>query len=387
MIVKDAFLSIGVNEISDHNAGNNKGLAPHVENWYQGKRQPAGKAYGLNDVDVLTNSMVMRIILEEGSDGRTKAIGAELTSGKIIKANDETILCCGTIRTSQILVLSGIGPAEELSKHNSKQLVDSPDVGRTLSDHYTITQFFKVRKPEKGLCAPSPAFNHPNFIEGFPTDYLTTESAPSEAIKAALIANGESDVTDKHPLLHPPRRHYELLSMYARTEVPMTNMGLPFDGSILSVGILNMLPKSYGTITLNSTDPADDPIIDPDYCATKVDRVILRAAIRRNMAVFETPEGQSIVEGEVPPNGHTALTSASTDAELDARVRWVGASLYHATGTAAMGKVVNTECWVLGVNGLRVVDAGVITTPIAARYQVFVYAIAEQMADIIASKK
>ena len=384
--VKDAFLKIGVKSIEDHNSGDNKGLAPHVENWHQGKRQPTGKAYGLHGVEVLTDSLVKRIILEDGANGRKKAVGAELTSGRVITANKEVIVCCGAIRTPQLLMLSGIGPAGELKKHGIEQLVDAPEVGQNLSDHCTITQFFKVRNPEKGLCAPSPGFNHPSFIEGFPTDYIITESAPFEALKAALKADGEPNVTDKHSLLHPPRSHFELLPMYAPTEVPLTNMNLPFDGSILSVGILNLLPTSRGTITLDSTDPAADPVIDPNYYATEVDRVILRAAMRRNMTAFETPEGQSIVEGEVPPSGHVALSSASTDEELDARVRRVGASFYHAAGTASMGKVVDTDCRVFGTEALRVVDASIIPTPLAAHYQVAVYAIAESAAEIIASQ-
>ena len=366
--IKDTYLRIGVKPNHDHNSGDNKGIAPYVENWYRGKRQATGKAYGLTGVQVLTNSTVKRIMLKHEANGRKKAVGAELTTGEVITANNEVILCCGAIHTPQILMLSGVGPIDELKKQGIKQLVDAPEVGKNLSDHHSITQFFKVRNPEMGLCAPSPAFNHPSYLAGFPTGYVITESAPSQAIKQALEADGETGNMDKHPLLYPPRSHYELIPMYAMFKVPLINTNLPVDGSIMSVGILNLLPTSRGTITLSSTDPAADPIIDPNYFATEVDRAILRAAIRRNMAAFETPEGRFIVEGEVSSNGDPALSTASTDAELDARVRRVGASFYHAAGTASMGKVVDSNCRVFGTEALRVVDASVIPTPIATHY-------------------
>jgi len=386
--LKKAYLNIGVKPTFDHNGGDNKGMAPHIENWYEGKRQPAGKAYGLKGVEVLTNMTVKKIILEDSPKNVKKATGVELTSGRILKANKEVIVCCGALRTPQLLMLSGLGPADQLKKHSIPLLVELPAIGKNLFDHSAITQFYRIHNPEKGLCAPSPAFNHPSYGDGFPTDYIVTESAPTSALKAALQLDfPEQPVTDKHPYLFPPRSHYEILPMYAPTEVPLTNMNIPMDGSIISIGILNLLPTSRGSVSLASTDPTADPLIDPNYYATHTDRAVLRAAMRRNMSAFETPEGQAVVAEEVPPAGFPALTSKSTDEELDARVRRCAASFYHVAGTASMGQVVDTECRVKGVEGLRVVDASVLPTPISAHYQVLVYAPAEQMAEVIAGKK
>ena len=127
-------------ENPDANSGNPIGIAPYTENWRDGVRQPAGKAYGLKGVSVLTNSTVRRIVLEDGV-----AKGAELINGHIIMAKREVILCCGSIRTPQLLLLSGIGPADELSKHGIKQLVDAPEVGLNFHDHVCMAQFYKVR--------------------------------------------------------------------------------------------------------------------------------------------------------------------------------------------------------------------------------------------------
>lgn len=139
-LLREAFVrGTGLQEIKDANGGEPIGIAPYTENWYKGKRQPAGQAYGLKGVDILTSSTVSRILLENNT-----AKGAELTDGRTILANREVILTCGSIRTPQILMLSGIGPTDELSKHDIKQLLDAPEVGGNFHDHVSMTQFYKV---------------------------------------------------------------------------------------------------------------------------------------------------------------------------------------------------------------------------------------------------
>lgn len=80
--LKEAYSRIGVNVIHDHNGGDNKGMAPHIENWYNGKRQPAGKAYGLDGVEVFTNVTANSIVLEDNSKGLKVATGVRLSSGE-----------------------------------------------------------------------------------------------------------------------------------------------------------------------------------------------------------------------------------------------------------------------------------------------------------------
>ena len=139
--LRTAFLKgTGLPASTDANGGNPIGVAPYTENWHpKGKRQPAGKAYGLNGVNVITNSLVRRVILEGNV-----AKGAELADGRIIMAKREVIISCGSIRTPQLLMISGIGPADELSKHGIQQLIDSPEVGCNFHDHVCMAQFYKV---------------------------------------------------------------------------------------------------------------------------------------------------------------------------------------------------------------------------------------------------
>ena len=385
--LKEAYLHVGVKPIPDHNAGDNKGMAPYVENWYKGKRQPAGKAYGLKGVDVI-HVTAKRVIFDVSPGGKPKATGVELVSGETITAKKEVIVSCGAIRTPQMLMLSGIGPPSELQKHRIPLVLASPEVGRNFSDHMAITQYYRIHDPEKGLCAPSPAFNHPSYVEGFPTDYIIVEPAPTDLLKKALeqdvASSSNIPIPDTHPHIFPPRSHYEILPMYAPTIVPFQDLDIPLDGSIISIGILNLLPTSRGTITLTSVDPSVDPAIDPNYYATKADHVILRAAVRRNVAAFETPQAQEIVKEEVVPPGYPSLTSRSTDEEIDRRIRRYAMTFFHGCGSASMGTVVDSECRVVGTEGLRVIDASVVPTPVSAHYMVVTYALAEQMAAIIA---
>lgn len=104
-----------------------------------------------------------------------------------------------------------------------------------------------------------------------------------------------------------------------------------------------------------STNPSDAPFIDPNYYATEVDRTALRHGVRRMLKVLlGTPEGQEIFSEEVMPEGLPILSIGSTDEEIDRRIKLVGKTFYHGAGSAAMGKVVDTNLLVKGSCGVRI---------------------------------
>ena len=166
----------------------------------------------------------------------------------------------------------------------------------------------------------------------------------------------------------------------------MTDLNIPFDGTCLTSGVLNILPTSHGCVKLASTDSTADPLIDPKYYATEVDRVVLRSGLRLSMRALETPEAQTLIDHEVVPQGFQALTSQSSDKEIDGRVKRSAAAWFHFAGYAAMGKVVDRELRVFGVKGLRVCDPSVFPCPIGAHYQVATYTLAEQAADMTTAR-
>jgi choline dehydrogenase-like flavoprotein len=181
--------------------------------------------------------------------------------------------------------------------------------------------------------------------------------------------------------------HTETLVLYAPTGSATSGRDIPFDGTYIGTAVLGLTPVSRGSITLASLNPRDPPIIDPNFYSKEVDHVMIRHAARELMQMFQdTDEGKQMVVGEIPPQGYPVLTAGSSDEEIDHRVRRVGASFFHPGGSAAMGKVVDTDLKVLGVRGLRIVDASIFPVPIAAHYQATVYAVAELAADIISGR-
>lgn len=379
--IERAWSELGVERVWDANSGESLGLTELAESWRDGKRQCASQAYSLSGVTVLCSTVVHRVIVEDLSGVKT-ATAVELVDGQVITARREIILSCGTYRTPQVLMLSGIGAKEDVTRHNIPLTVDCPEVGRNFHDHLAVCLWWKLRHPEQGLALGTPDWEDVAYSKGLPSDWIAFSQVPSEVLRQALMADGES--TDAHGLLKPERCHLETLVAYAPAGAQLADVAIPLDGTHVTTAVLGMTPTSRGTVNIASSDPRTPPKIDPNYYATEADRQALRYGIRQALRLLqETQSGNSIVENEVPPAGYPTLNANSTDAEIDARINRVGNTFYHAGGSASMGKVVDTQLRVYGVDRLRVVDASVIPLPIAAHYQAIVYAIAEKAADMI----
>ena len=217
------------------------------------------------------------------------------------------------------MLLSGIGPTKELEEHGITAVVDAPGVGKNLIDHMAVAQWWKLRNPDAGLSMGSPTFMKPSFAKGSPLDWVATQSVPQDGLKKA-IAVEESKVDDSHSLLTPMRSFVESLVVYVGASATLPT--IPMDGGHITSTVIGLLPTSRGSVTLASNDPAAAPRIDPNYNATEVDRFVMRSGLRKMMEVLlDTKEGQAIVEGETVAEGCSALTSASSDDQLDERIK------------------------------------------------------------------
>ena len=377
----EGWKKVGVHRIQDGNMGSQLGIAEMIENWRDGKRQMTRNAYELSGVQILTETLVHRIIIEE-RNGDQVATGVLLADGRVISVKKEVILSAGVYRTPQVLMLSGIGPKDELSRHGITQIIDSPEVGRNFYDHSALCQWWKVKHPERGVAIGTPLWTDPAYFEGKPCDWVVFSQTPGTQLEASLSASGIS-ATSQRAILNPECCHTETLIVYVPTG-RMTGFALPMDGNYISSCVLGIMPISRGAITLASSDPKDNPVLDPNFYGSEADRLMMRNGIRQvTEMLLNTAEGCDSVKEEVVPEGCKPFTLQSTDEEIDERVRMLAGSFYHPAGSAAMGKVVDTDLKVYGVKGLRVVDASVIPVSIAGHYQVAVYATAEQAADII----
>ncbi|RAK90254.1 alcohol oxidase [Aspergillus costaricaensis CBS 115574] len=384
--VRSAWERIGVKFNPDANAGNALGLAHFGENWRDGQRQLASEAYGLSrhqGISIVTETLVEKVLLKEQASQQV-ATGVAVVGGQEYRATREVIISAGTYRTPQVLMLSGIGPAEELAKHNIPQLVNAPEVGYNFHDHMCFPQWWKLRHPERGLSMGTPLWDSPAYGMGVPYDWNVTLQTPADALIQAFREDDGQAPSKDHPFLDPKFAHSEILVIYAPMSQAVTGFETAMDGTHISTAVLLMTPTARGKITIADANPASAPVIDPNYCSKAVDRAIIRDGIRRvAKLLLDTPEGHDIVDTEVPRPGNEPIRLDSTDEEIDRNIRNGAITFFHPGGSASMGKVVDTQLRVKGVKGLRVADASVVPVPLVAHYQAILYAMAEKAADLL----
>jgi hypothetical protein len=214
--------------------------------------------------------------------------------------------------------------------------------------------------------------HQPSGAEGFPQrkhghqEWIHTGTVPQDEIIPALRKDGVQDAAN-HASVASPRAHYEILFGYLPPQGTPKETE-PYIPSVYFAGIVGFLTTSRGSIMLASADAATDPVIDPNYFATQHDWAILRNAARVAMSVMSTDALKEHIEGAIDVKGFE-LRPDSTDEQIDAHVKAHSSTFFHPGGTAAMGKVVDTECRVQGVRGLRVVDASILPLTVGAHYQ------------------
>lgn len=383
----DAWNEAGSPTALDGNDGNPIGAAELQENRRDGLRQLAANIYPLTGATVVTSALVEKVLFDCSKKPHV-AIGVQLANGTVFKASKEIILSTGAYRTPQVLMLSGIGSQSDLNKFGIPTVVNLPDVGKNLADHPMIVQYWKL-KPDVAaqgvaLGSNNSLFNEAQFSTGTPADWIVSSSVPTDGLKAAIEADTGSTPTPDDPLLNA-RTFLESLVVYAGASA--SDPAIPLDGTHIVATLIGLMPSSKGTVTISSTDIHDPPVIDPNYLATAVDKFVHRQGVRGLIKLMlGTETGKTLIDSNTPPDGFPALSLNSTDEELDAFIRHVSINTYHPMGTAAMGKVVDTNLKVQGIANLRVVDASVFPSVIAAHIQQAVYALAVQAAQIIASQ-
>ncbi|KAI1754462.1 GMC oxidoreductase [Xylaria castorea] len=378
---EEAWADIGVKKLprADMNAGNNLGLAELNENRSKGARQIAPLVYPLDGITVQADTLVQSIVLEGSrATGITLADGTEISS-------QEVIVAAGAYRTPQLLMLSGIGPRETLENHGIEVKIENPHVGKNFNDHVKVHLNWKLKDPSKGYAIGSgnPIFSQPEFATGVPLTYVAGTTISRGTLEAAIAKDeGENAVTPDHYLLKRDWALMETLVLY------LGSPPVAIDGNHISSALMASKPTSRGTVTITSKDPKDAPLLDPNYYATEVDKVVWRHSLRQvtELMTGDTALGQ-VVSGETPLPGFEPIRPDSTDEYLDQRVKAHGGSTFHGSSSCSMGKVVDGELRVKGAQNLRIVDASVFPISIGAHIMAAVYALAEQAAVIISGKE
>ncbi|RYP69740.1 hypothetical protein DL771_005942 [Monosporascus sp. 5C6A] len=371
-VIEESLGAIGVSPLPDYdyNVENNIGLGELHENRRNGARQLASLAYSLKGVTVLTDTLVESVLLDKTD--ALRATGVRLANGTELFSK-EVIVSAGAYRTPQLLMLSGIGPADVLERHDIEVKLDAPEVGKNFSDHLSFLVNWKLRDPSKGYAIGSanPLFLEPQFGLGMPVTSVALTPVPREGLEAAIAAD-EGPVKSDHYLLKSTHAMMESFFLY----VPSAPL-VP-DGTHVSTFMMALKPTSRGTVSIKSKNPADPPLLDPNYLGTEVDRYVWRTALRSMVTLMAGPTalGRDIIAGETPPNGLPPITLDSSDEYLESRLRTGGGSTFHGMGSCAMGKVVDSDLRVKGVHNLRIVDASVFPVAMGSHIQAAVYALA-----------
>lgn len=329
--VFNSYEAVGIEALPglDANTGDNLGFGEIAENRRNGKRQIASEYYPLDGITVLTGSLVEKILLENvstdngnRSGNKLIATGVRLVNGTEFRGK-EIIASAGAYRTPQLLMLSGIGPAEVLSEFGIEQKLDAPEVGQGLADHLFFTTEWKLA-PEHRLDtvdSGDPLFSEAQYGLGQPNNFVASYGVSDVSGLAQAIASdeGQAPVPDAHPLLKETRTLFEAFVLYTNFDPT-----LPTNSSYLTAANVGLLPTSRGSVSISSSDPTVPPVINPNFFASEVDRFVWRDGLRKTIKMMvggETPLSQGIVLGEAPPAGLSALTVDSTDDEIDARIR------------------------------------------------------------------
>ncbi|MFC4913202.1 GMC family oxidoreductase [Actinomadura gamaensis] len=354
----------GLAENRDFNGAEPDGVGYYQVTHKQGRRWSTAVGY-LHPVEdrpnltVVTDALVTGVVIEGG-----RAVGVTYEArGETVtaRAEGEVVLSGGAVNSPQLLMLSGIGPADHLREHGIDVVVDAP-VGRGLQDHPFVNVMFATPRV-KGLWElPSPL----TFAQW---------RAFGRGPYASNVAECGGFVRTVDGLPAPDLQYHVL-------PVPFIDQGLVEPTQrLLSVMVTAVAIESRGALTLRSASPHAKPLIDPAYLAAKSDLDILVAGVRQAREIAATGPLASLVAGEYAPG-----EQAVSDEDVAAFVRREVATLFHPTSTCAMGgdgAVCDTELRVRGVEGLRVVDASVMPSVPRGNTNAPTIAIAERAADLI----
>jgi choline dehydrogenase len=362
----DAAVEAGLPRNPDFNAATQEGAGFFQVTQRNSRRWSAADAYlkpsmSRANLTVRTGAHAARVVVENG-----RATGVEFIAGgrrEAACASREVILSGGAVNSPQLLLLSGIGPAEHLRALGIPVVHDLPGVGENLEDHLVACMGWQCTQPI--TLDTAGAFKNK-------VRYLLFRSGPL----ASNVAEGGVFASSRAGLPAP-----DLQLLFAPLYYLEHGFRHP-PGHGFGIGTTLIRPASRGRIRLRSADPLAHPAIDPNYLAERQD---LEALVEGVKLARRIGAGKALAPyrgSEVEPGDEVR-----TDAEIEEFLRRHAETLYHPTGTCRMGAdemaVVDAELRVRGLAGLRVVDASVMPSIIGGNTNAPTIMIAEKASDLI----
>jgi choline dehydrogenase len=347
----DAFIQAGAQAgypvTQDYNGAAQEGFGPFEATIWKGRRWSAANAYlrpaqKTGRVEVI-RGLARRVVF----DGK-RAVGVEVSREgqvEVVRAGAEVILSASSINTPKLLMLSGVGPAAHLAEHGIGVVADRKGVGANLQDHLEIYMQFAAKQPitlYKYWNLWGKAWVGAQWL------FTGTGLGASNQFEACGFIRSAAGIDY-------PDIQFHFLPIAVRYDGKAVASGHGFQAHVGP-----MRSTSRGSVTLRSADPAADPVIRFNYMSEARDWEEFRTCIRLTREIFSQPAMAEHVKHEIQPG-----QGVTTDEEIDAFIREHAESAYHPCGTARMGRaddpmaVVDPECRVIGVEGLRVADSSI----------------------------
>jgi choline dehydrogenase-like flavoprotein len=356
----------GIPRIDDPNGPEQDGVSMFQVTQRGGRRWSAADGYlrpamRRPNLQVVTRAHALGLLWEGGRVAGVRH--ARRGRGeRVARAGREVILAGGAIGSPQLLLLSGIGPADHLRDVGVEVRHDLPAVGRDLQDHPLFAVLFEVGDEDTlfGADKPKPL-----------AEWLLRRTGPLTSTAAEVVAFVRS-----RPGLPAADLQFHIGALYFENHGQET-----FDGHAASLGPVLVSPRSRGRVWLRSADPRDKPRILTNTLAEREDLDALVAGVRLAREIAASEPLASTVVREIKPGAE-----ADSDADLADAVRRRVELLYHPVGTCAMGgedAVLDPELRVRGVEGLRVVDASAMPLIPGGNTHAPTVMLAERASDLI----
>ncbi|XP_058801694.1 neither inactivation nor afterpotential protein G-like [Phymastichus coffea] len=343
------------------------------------------RAWNRRNLHILVNTLVTKVLLNVTN--RSDGIEIRYVDGirEKIEARREVVLCAGAIGTPHLLLLSGIGPANDLRKLKVDVRMDMPAVGKNYFDHLNMPVSVNVDAPVSVTLAKLQTFATLADYFVFKTGYLATNGIM-----------GMARLDNSGVILAGVAANEKLLKDLANYRTETFRSLYPTYNDTVREGFLLMSsclqPHSRGYVALRSQEPTDRPIIEPAFLERHQDVACTTKAIRLGLSILETPLFREFgAEVHVPDLEECQHLPQDyyNDAFAECAIRTSALTAHHPCGTCRMGEnrdnetVVDEFLRVYGIEGLRIVDASVFSVPISGNPNSVIIALAEKAADII----
>jgi choline dehydrogenase len=331
----------------DYNGEKQEGFGPMEQTIHNGRRWSAANAYlkpALKRPNVkLVKGLARKIVLE----GK-RAVGVEIEAGRsfsTIRARREVIIAASSINSPKLLMLSGIGPAAQLKEHGIEVVADRPGVGQNLQDHLEVYIQQECTQPIT-LYSKLNLFSKAKI--GAEWLFFKTGDGATNHFESAAFVRSKAGV-------EYPDIQYHFLPVAIRYDGKAAAQSHGFQAHVGP-----MRSKSRGSVTLRSANPREKPVIKFNYMSHEDDWADFRHCVRLTREIFGQAAFNPYRGAEIQPGAHV-----QSDDEIDNFIKEHVESAFHPCGTCKMGAVddpmavVDAECRVIGVEGLRVADSSI----------------------------